>query len=320
MAFKIDPEQVRRARESLTGDGASGEWPEREKTPEFETDYWSEPETTKATSTLSKIEKSDYDDGEYGVGFGSGEIWIPDDEPVPTFPETKKTTRVVAPVETRRRVSTVPRPVEMKPVVPDEPISTVPEVVAEEPAPGFAHGMISGYVHGLNELRPEQIPGKMSRWVSSMFSFVPYTRDRVGTYFTVKPDRYGDAGARQVIVYGVMMDGFLSNGSHVAVKGRLRGNGTIRANKVYMVTDESMPPSRITIGNEISPVTVWILTIIAIGFLYSLIRLAMDFTQGAIKYIQVNFETVVIVGVIIVWALYRLARFRQRFRIRRRRF
>ncbi len=315
MAFQVDPEKARKAREGMirgvapsSEDGKPGKTgSEKHYIAPIKHDEEPAPFIPEDTHVTTP-------------GFGRGARFGEEDRPAPSH-EIKPVTRTRS-VSTGRKTETEPSPREITPYIPEEPVIPEPPDVTEIPAApkGYSNGMISGYVHGLGDLAPEQVPGRLRKWLTSLLTFVPYARDRAGCHFIIKPDRYSDAGARQVIVYGIMTDGFLSNGSKVLVRGRMNGNGSIRATRVYLETDESIPPSRISIANELTPLSVWLISLIIIAVLYALVRFAARIAQGAVRYVQLNLESIIIIGALVLWLLYRIARRRERRRARRHRF
>ena len=188
-----------------------------------------------------------------------------------------------------------------------------PEIETEETLPGPAlpsvrRGGITGTVRGYAELKPESIPGGLTRWFTSMFTGVPFCRDRMGFRFMLKPDAWSDKGSRQVIMYGLVQEGFLYDGSKVVVHGRTSGSGSIRANRIDLITDDDALPTRVTIMHQMPALLVWLCTLALIALAYCAVQVGIVIFNGIMQ----NIVTIIVILVIVIWLLSRLRRRRRR--------
>ena len=127
-----------------------------------------------------------------------------------------------------------------------------------------ARNVFTGYTYDTQELREEQIPGKAERWMNSLFRGIPYTGDNAGMRFLLKPDKLGETGMRQAVLYGNIVEGWPSNGSKVTIRGRVSSGGMIIVRTMDLEQD---PPVRVMIRHSLSAGAVRLLTLSAVGII-----------------------------------------------------
>ena len=184
-----------------------------------------------------------------------------------------------------------------------EKTDSLPPVLIRDRRNGYI-----GTVRGLGELKPESIPGGLTRWFTSMFTGVPFCRDRAGFRFMLKPDAWSDKGSRQVIMYGLVQEGFLYDGSKVVVHGRTSGSGSIHANRIDLITDDDALPTRVTIMHQMSALFVWLCTLALIALAYCAVQVGIMIFNGIMQ----NIVAIIVILIIVVWILSRFRRRRRR--------
>lgn len=326
MPFSIDPDKVRRAEERFLTSAASpvgeGHGQSRSRSAEdiplVKLDpYERECETLGSYEagygTDKDLERdSSCAPGYDGGGFGSG-------PKLPGYDSPAMPSSGLRGFSSQRRKE---RKEETERIIPETERSMpaydpYPEPVEEESVPAWENadvrrkGMV-GFVRAYDELKPESVPGGLSRWFTSLFSGAPFCRGRAGFHFVLQPDEYSDRGARQVVMYGIVQSGFLSNGSKVIVQGRTSGNGSILAHRIDVITDEESIPTRVAMKSQMSALSVWLCTLLLIGLAYCAVQIAITVFNGIMR----NLGLIILILIAVGWLWMRTRR-RRRSRWRR---
>ena len=182
------------------------------------------------------------------------------------------------------------------------------EYPPEWPAPRIAPRSrgIKGYVYDCQDLREEEVPRWLPRWMNSLFLGVPFAPARRGTRFVLKPDQYSDEGAQQVVLYGNITGGWVSNGSFVEVVGRRRGGGSLQASSIDLLNTD--PPTHLVIEGQIPALVVWLITLLTLSAAGFLGYFLFNIGSALLFFIQYNLETLIFYLILIVAGIIWLRR------------
>lgn len=89
-----------------------------------------------------------------------------------------------------------------------------------------------GRVSKLSEMPEDSIPGRMTRWFTSLFAGDPYSPSQKGYSFFLIPDD----PAQGTVAVSVLGDVHLVDGQHVCIKGRLQGRSNLMAQRIWWDT------------------------------------------------------------------------------------
>ncbi len=169
-----------------------------------------------------------------------------------------------------------------------------PTAPAAPAAPSIPKGMATSGIIKNVATDKDQLPA-IGKWFRAMFSGVPFTTDDDMTLFQVYPDYSGSTltasgnACDQVVIYGHVAVGAICENNEVEVYGGRNTDNVIVANRIKNIASGTT----VTPQHTMSPVAVWIVTLLVIGIVYSVV----SFAVGAVNGISVNPRTLMYIGI-----------------------